>query len=94
VSAAGDQAAAANATTRRTVHLFVAAHLLGVVAIYGMALAVGGGWSTGVFPPPAAAKMPVASRAAPYTTQHTAAPSQALPAWTQRVEVAAPWEGR
>lgn len=94
MSAAGDQAAAANATTRRNVHLFVAAHMLGVVAIYGMALAVGGGWSTGAFPPPAAAKVPVAPRAAPHNAQHTAAPPQALPAWTQRVEVAAPWEGR
>lgn len=89
-----------NPTPRRAVRLFVAVHVAGVAAIYGIALVIGGGWGAGVLPLPSdtqrsAASKPAAARhAVAQGGQHTPATAQALPGWTQRVEVAAPWEVR
>lgn len=91
---------------RRGLRLFVALHLGAVGAIYAVALAIGGGRAGPPMPPLAAAVAVAATRApAPASqvepTAHLVDPTPSrtegpstLPAWTQRAEVAAPWEAR
>jgi hypothetical protein len=84
---------------RRRVRFFVALHLGAVGTIYAVAVVVGGGFAGPPMPPLTVAM--ARPEVAP-TTQHpsVAAPvavpaiPAALPDWTSRSEIAAPWESR
>ena len=84
---------------RRRVRFLVALHLGAVGTIYAVAVAVGGGLAGPPMPPLTVAM--ARPEVAP-TTQHpsVAAPvavpaiPAALPDWTSRSEIAAPWESR
>jgi len=77
----------------------VALHLGAVVAIYEVAVVVGGGFAGPPMPPltvamaspQAALATPVPIATAPTAPTGSPAP---LPEWTRRAEVAAPWEPR
>lgn len=80
---------------RRRVRWFVAVHLSALTAIYGAAYAIGGGWAQGLPPDLRISRAPTvpppAATAAP--TVVTVAGGE-LPAWAQRSELPAPWDGR
>jgi hypothetical protein len=78
---------------RAIVRLFVGAHLLGAAAIYGIALAVGGGFAEPPFPPEAVRfiSRPGFPSAPPAEGRNTSWTDDGLPAAFQRVEVDPPW---
>ena len=80
--------------TRRRVRWFVAAHLMALATIYGVAYTVGGGWAQGLPPDLRVTSAPAVAPAAPTAASAvvTAAAGE-LPAWAQRSELPAPWEG-
>jgi hypothetical protein len=96
---AGVDTPARDASTgrRHAVRVFVALHVGAVVAIYAVALAIGGGLASPPLPPqaaggPAGSQRPLVAQVP--VAPPSARPTAAAPAWSERVEVAAPWEGR
>jgi hypothetical protein len=85
---------------RRGVRLFVALHLGAVGTIYAIALVVGGGFAGTPMPPittamasPDHVPATLPEGAETLTTDRSVAPVP-VPDWTQRTEIAAPWEQR
>ncbi len=81
---------------RRRVRLFVALHVGAVLGLYALAVGLGGGLAMPPLPPQALATAPALAKArAPVhgaAAPDVAATPGALPAWTQRAEIAAPWD--
>jgi hypothetical protein len=86
--------AQAPASQGRRIRWFLAAHLAAVGSVAAVAWFIGGGWSLSMPPVEGPATAPGAQTLAAGTAAAPIDTASSLPAWSQRVDVNAPWEQR